>query len=89
MILISQLTKILEGVIPALGLGLAVYVGIWFKRVQAQSKRNKVNEIDLSLKKITVDTHSKPLDELVSQSNSRHGANGLVKDPGDGNKKGK
>jgi hypothetical protein len=85
--MISQVIEVLKGIVPAIGVALALYGGVWIKRIFDQKKRNAVNEIDLSFKKIDLDTHSQPLTDTVAESNKSHGA-GVVKGPGDDTKSG-
>lgn len=77
------LDQILQALIGALGFLGALYGFLFFKGVREQQKRNVINEIDLSAKKISLDVHSKPIDDLVSESNKSHGADAVVKDSRD------
>lgn len=61
---------------------LALFFGLWVKKVYSQKQRNEIDEIDLSAKKISFENHSKPVDDLVSESNKSHGADEMVKDSG-------
>ncbi len=78
----------LKGFLPALGVLGVLFGGAWVKSVFDQKKRNEVNEIDLSFKKIDLDAHTKPIDGLVSDSNKSHGASGMGQQSGDDDKKG-
>lgn len=85
--MIDQLMTVIHAAVPAIATMLALYGGIWIKRVFDQKKRNAVNEIDLSFKKINLENQSKPIDDLVAESNKSHGADAVVEDAGDQSKK--
>jgi hypothetical protein len=78
----NQVIDALKAVFGALVFGGVVLFGAWVKKVFDQKKRNEVNEVDLTLKKINLDVHSKPLDNLVDESNKSHGAHGVVNPTG-------
>ncbi len=87
MILLSQLQEYAKGLGSAILFLVAMYGWIWIKKVFDQKKRNAINEIDLTNKKINLENQSKPIDQLVSESNKSHGANEVVEPPGDNPKK--
>lgn len=88
MTLISQVEAVLKGVVPAIGVALALWFGMWLKGVKSKEKKNAINEIDFAGKKISFDVHAKPIDDLVAESNKSHGTNGVVPDSGDSDPKG-
>jgi len=81
-----QTAKALGGGIIAI---IILYGGMWIKKVFDQKKRNDINEIDLVNKKINLDNQSKPIDQLVADSNKSHGVNEVVEPTGSDDKKGK
>lgn len=84
----DQVVSIIKGLVPAIIAAFALYFGVWIKGVYKQKQRNDINEIDLSAKKIDFDTHNAPIADLVSESNKSHGADDVVKTPGDDTKGG-
>ncbi len=71
--MIGDISEYVKGLGSAVVFLVIMYGGLWIKKVFAQSKRNTLNEIDLSAKKISLDNAAKPLDQLVSDSNTSHG----------------
>lgn len=76
--MIEKITGILKGAVPAILSALALFFGWWVSTVFKQKQRNTIDEIDLSARKISLDTHAKPLDDLVAESNKSHGASSVV-----------
>ena len=72
-IILAQITDWGKSVAGALIFLVVSYGAVWIKKVFDQKRRNTLNEIDLSAKKINLDNSSKPLDALVSNSNASHG----------------
>ena len=72
-------------------LGAGVFAGIlcgglWVTSVFLQKRRNQIDEINLTSKKIRIDIDNKPIDDLLADSNRSHGTDDLVKKPGAGDK---
>jgi hypothetical protein len=86
--MIENLGEYAKGLGSAVAFMVIMYGGLWIRKVFAQSKRNTLNEIDLSAKKISLENQSKPIDQLVSDSNKSHGADEMVKPSGSDDKKG-
>ncbi len=76
-----QVLEYAKGLVSAALFMVILYGGFWVKRIFDQKRKNTVDEIDLSFKKIDLDTHSQPIDDLVADSNKSHG---VVKGPRDG-----
>lgn len=89
--LLGNLAEYTKGLGSALLLLVVMYGGLWIKKVFEQKRKNTLNEIDLSAKKISLDNQSKPIDALVSESNSKHGIreNEVVEPARSDDKKGK
>ncbi len=85
----TEISEYAKGLGSALLFLVVMYGGLWLRKVFAQSQRNTLNEIDLSARKISLENQSKPLDQLVSESNKSHGANEVVGPTGSDDKKGK
>jgi hypothetical protein len=79
---IEKIELLFKGLIPM----AILFFALWGKKVSDQSKRNKVNEIDLAAKKISFDNSTKPIDDLVAESNKSHGSTEMVKPKGNGSK---
>jgi len=85
---LDQIQMFLKGFVPALAVLIAGVFGVWIKSVYKQKQRNEIDEIDLTNKKIDFDTHSKPVNQLVDESNKSHGADKVVKPSGSGDENG-
>lgn len=89
--LLGNLAEYTKGLGSALLFLVVTCGGLWIKKVFEQKRKNTLNEIDLSAKKISLDNQSKPIDALVSESNSKHSAreNEVVTPSRSDDKKGK
>lgn len=73
---------------PTILLAVIVAIAAWIRSVEVKSRRNKIEEIDLLAKKVSLDIQSKPIDSLVRESNVEHSAvSDVVSPAGDNIKK--
>ncbi len=70
----SGLIDLLENALKALLPAAIVLFGVWFKGKSDQKRRDRINELDLSSEKVRFNVDSKPLSDLVAESNKSHGA---------------
>ena len=78
----AQVLTTLKAVGGAGVLAVILYLVNQFNKVMDQKKRNEINEINLTGEKIHLDVKSKPIDQLVAESNDGHGADAVVKKSG-------
>ncbi len=71
---LEQVKLIVGPVLAAIALLGSVSFAAWVRGVNIQRKRNAFNALNNETEKIHIDVQSKPLDDLVSESNLRHGA---------------
>lgn len=86
--MIEKITTYLKGSIPAVVSALALFFGYLISTVYKQKQRNTIDAIDNKIEKTSLDIGSKPIDDLVSESNKSHGASEVVEPPGIDRKKG-
>ncbi len=69
MILLNQLLNILWPLFLMFGAAFGIN---YVQKVKAQKRRNALNELDLTAKKIDFANHTKPIAKLLADSNSSH-----------------
>lgn len=87
MILLNQIEEFIKSLTPAAIFLAVLYVAYWIRKIFKQKGTNAINEIDLLNKKISLDNNSKPIGELVSDANTKHGADEMVRPTGNDDKK--
>lgn len=80
--LISQFEQISKTVLSALIFVIVLYSGLFLRKVFSQKRKNSLNELDLSASKINFENSTKPLDQLVTESNKSHAADEVVQPTG-------
>lgn len=73
---------------PALIVALLGYAFYVYKKVSNQQIKNRIEDIDLTIKKIELENNSIPIESLVDKSNQEHGAAQLGQAAGVDPKKG-
>lgn len=67
------LTFIANHVFGIILAGVAIYILAWYRNYKDERKQLNVDTVNLLGRKISLETKSKPLDELIADSNTQHG----------------
>lgn len=71
MIILEFVANHLFGIILT---GVGIYILLWVRDVKKEKAQLNVDTVNLLGRKINLETQSKPLDDLVADSNAKHGA---------------
>lgn len=68
----DQINTFFKGFVPAVAILAIVSFVAWVRSVLNEKRRNTINSVDLTGKKIKFEIDSKPINALVDDSNDKH-----------------